>query len=361
MRLFNCSQCGQLLFFENTSCERCGRRLGYVPEQVSLVTLEQAGANWRPLDGSEAPAFRFCDNAGTDACNWLVPAASPDRFCLACRHNRMIPDLSDTGRLLLWRKMEHAKHRLFYALLRLRLPTPTRAEDAERGLVFDVLADPETPDAHPVLTGHDNGLITLALTEADDAERERRRAQMGEPYRTLLGHFRHEVGHYYWDRLVKDRDLLDPCRAVFGDDSQDYGEALKRHYDDGPPPDWQDNYVSAYATTHPWEDFAESWAHYLHIVDSLETASAFGIEIHPVVARDESLHAELDFDPYGHEQFSRLVDAWLPVTYAMNAMNRSMGLADMYPFILTGPVIRKLAFIHTLVHGTPEEIRRAAG
>jgi hypothetical protein len=91
----------------------------------------------------------------------------------------------------------------------------------------------------------------------------------------LLGHFRHEVGHYFWDRLVAtDPHQLEEFRVLFGDDRQDYGEALKRHYDEGAPANWQDTYISMYATMHPWEDFAETWAHYLHIVDTLETAGA---------------------------------------------------------------------------------------
>jgi hypothetical protein len=178
--------------------------------------------------------------------------------------------------------LEDAKHRLFYQLLRLRLPTPVQGE-AEEPLVFDFLADPPTPDGPKVMTGHDDGLITIALAEADDAERERRRASMGEPYRTILGHFRHEVGHFYWDVLVRDGTRLAECRAVFGNDEEDYGEALQRHYDKGVPSNWQENYISSYATTHAWEDFAETWAHYLHIIDTLEMARSLGMTVRPAV------------------------------------------------------------------------------
>jgi len=172
---------------------------------------------------------------------------------------------------------------------------------------------------------------------------------MGEPYRTLLGHFRHEVGHYFWDVLVRDAGKLEACRAVFGDDSQDYGEALKRHYEQGPPADWQDNFVSAYATTHPWEDFAETWAHYLHIVDTLEMASEFGIEVNPPADQIGGLTARVTFDPYVADDFGAIVNAWLPFTFAMNSVARAMGTRDLYPFILTPPVIHKLGFIHDLV------------
>ena len=210
--------------------------------------------------------------------------------------------------VVLWRLLELNKHRLFYTLQRLRLPLATRIDDPEHGLAFDFLAESPSPTGPKVLTGHDNGLITIALEEADDAERERRRTEMGEPYRSLLGHFRHEVGHYFWDVLVRDGGRLDECRAVFGDDRMDYGEALQAHYQNGAPADWQEHYVSAYATTHPWEDWAETWAHYLHIVDTLEMASAFGIRVQPRVVRDEALSTEIDLDPYRSASMQEIIE-----------------------------------------------------
>jgi len=349
MKLFRCQHCGQVLYFENVRCERCGHRLGYLPDTALLSALEEEGDGWRAL-GAPGRTWRFCDNATHDACNWMVPAASPSPFCACCRHNRTVPDLSLPANLLAWRRIEYAKHRLFYTLLRLRLPLVTRAEDPEEGLAFDVLAD--APDGGPrVMTGHDNGLITIALAEADDARREKRRVAMGEPYRTLLGHFRHEIGHWYWDRLVRDGGRLDRAREVFGDDRADYGQALQRHYNEGPPADWQERYVSTYATAHPWEDFAETWAHYLHILDALETAAASGLRVRPKVDREGVLEAEVDFDPYIAKDVTELTEAWLPLTFALNNMNRSMGLADLYPFILSPAVIAKLGFIHEMVHG----------
>jgi hypothetical protein len=355
MKLFSCQHCGHRLYFENTTCVRCKHRLGFIPSLMELSALEPAGDGlW---DALAAPGLikRFCDNAERNACNWLVPSDGPERFCKACRHNRTVPDLTDEANVRDWRKMELAKHRLIYTLLRLELPLPNRADDPKAGLVFDFLADPPGPHGAKVLTGHDEGLITLALKEADDAEREARRTAMGEPYRTLLGHFRHEVGHYYWDRLVRDGGHLAECRAVFGNDEENYEEALKRHYTEGAPANWQEHFVSTYATTHAWEDFAETWAHYLHIVDSLETASAFGLEVHPEMTADPDLHVEIRLDPYHERDFGRLIAVWLPLTYAMNQMNRSMGLGDMYPFILSADAIRKLAFIHGLVHARPGE------
>jgi hypothetical protein len=350
MKLFKCQSCGQLLHFENHTCERCGHALGFLPAAGTLSALEPDGPNWRAL-AAEGRAYRFCTNAEHGTCNWLVPAESEETFCRACRHNGVIPDLTVPAHLQAWRLIEFAKHRLFYTLLQLRLPLQTRAEDPEHGLVFEFLADPAVKGAPKVMTGHDNGLITIALPEADDVEREKRRKAMGEPYRTLLGHFRHEIGHHYWDLLVRDGGQLEACRAVFGDDSQDYGAALQRHYQEGPPADWQQSFVSTYATTHPWEDFAETWAHYLHIIDTIEMARAFGVRVNPRLDDTGALQADIDVNPYKAGDIQRIVDDWLPLTFALNGINRCMGQPDLYPFILTPPVIGKLGFIHDLVQG----------
>ena len=355
MKLFECQNCHQPLYFENTLCERCGHRLGYLPDVGTLSALDPTDHDgvWSALATSE-PLYKFCANADLDACNWMLPADSADTHCAACRHNRTIPDLSDTANLTRWRKLELAKHHLFYTLTNLKLPLQSRIDNPEEGLAFDFLTDTVAADGTvtPVLTGHAKGLITINVAEADDAEREKRRTEMGEPYRTLLGHFRHESGHYIWDRLVRDDPaLLERFRALFGDERQDYGEALKRHYADGAPADWQANFVSTYATAHPWEDFAETWAHYLHIVDTLETARAFGLRVRPRITEGAELEAEVDFNPHKARRIEDLIDLWLPLTYAVNSLNRSMGQPDLYPFILSAAVIEKLGFMNGMVRG----------
>jgi hypothetical protein len=247
-----------------------------------------------------------------------------------------------------WRKIEVAKHRLFYTLLKLRLPLVTRIEDPE-GLGFDFIADQDGGGGHAqVMTGHDSGLITINLAEADDPERERQRFEMGEAYRTLLGHFRHEIAHYYWGRLVACSSFLQEFRNIFGDERKDYATALHAHYAEGPPPDGPEHFVSAYASVHPWEDFAETWAHYFHMIDTLETAGGFGLTLRPKVAKGMELAARIDFDPH-HAPLERIIEAWLPLTFAVNSINRSMGLPDLYPFVLAPPVIVKLAFVHRLI------------
>ena len=354
MNLFACQSCRQPLYFENRHCTSCERRLGYLPTAHAVTALEREGREWRPLARPDL-LVRFCANADHDACNWLIAAGSGERFCIACRHNRIIPDLSSPRSWDRWRRLEAAKRRLFYTLLKLRLPLATRAEDPQ-GLVFDFLADPAegTGGGPTVLTGHDNGLITLNIAEADDVERERQRSAMGEPYRTLLGHFRHEIAHYYWNVLVQGDRSIERFRTVFGDEREDYGAALGRHYASGPPAAWQTSFVSAYASAHPWEDFAETWAHYLHIVDTLETANAFGMRVQPQLVAGQApppdLTARIDFDPHGNGELGRLIEAWLPLTFAVNSLNRSMGQPDLYPFVLSPTVIGKLGFVHERIH-----------
>jgi hypothetical protein len=400
MRLFNCQVCGQLLYFENTLCMKCGATLGYLPEQNMLSALdpveegpdgtdpvrheapltqsspEQAREDnaaqadgttpplrqydpwqtiWRAKAGAEG-TYRFCANAQHEACNWLLPADGPHRLCTACHFNRTIPDITDPVNKERWQKIEAAKRRAFYGFIQLNLPLVDRIKDPKAGLAFDFLAEPK--GGGQVMTGHEDGLITLAVVEADDAERVKRRTAMGEPYRTLLGHFRHESGHYFWDRLVRDGGLLNECRAVFGDDTQDYGEALKRHYATGAPADWQEHFVSAYATSHPWEDFAETWAHYLHIVDTLEMAHDFGLGIAPIADKTGDLAAEVNFDPYRSTDIQAMMGAWVPLTATVNSLNRCMGAADLYPFVLSPAVVDKLGFIQSLVHGTVPQLGR---
>jgi hypothetical protein len=344
MKLFECQHCRQPLFFENDTCDSCGRRLGYIPELGIMSSLEPDGDRWKAL-ADNTNLYRFCANAEFDACNWLVLADSPETFCAACRHNRMIPDLSVPQNVARWRKIETAKHRLFYTLVRLYLPRPTRTEEPESGLAFDFLQ--AAAPSKPVMTGHASGLITLSLSEADDSERERQRNAMEEPYRTLLGHFRHEIGHYYWDLLVRDPSGLDEFRRVFGDEREDYGAALKSHYEKGAPLNWPQSFVSSYASAHPWEDFAETWAHYFHMVDTLETAASFGLVVAPKMSK--GLMACIDFDAH-RADMERLIEAWIPLTFAVNSMNRSMGLPDLYPFVLSPPVIAKLAFVHERIN-----------
>jgi hypothetical protein len=353
MRLATCHSCGQLVYFENVSCTRCGAILAFAPDVLRVLTLEPVAVDKLQAIGEPGRSYRHCANrAGPEVCNWLVPADDPEPFCVACRLNHTIPDLSVEGNLDLWRRLETEKRRLVQSLLRLGLPVvPQRRDPA--GLAFDFLADtaPTFNETGKVLTGHASGLITLNIAEADPVVRERMRSEMAEPYRTILGHFRHESGHYYWDRLVRDTGWLPEVRALFGDDTEDYAQALERHYANGPAPGWQDRFVSAYAAAHPWEDWAETWAHYLHIVDTIETAAAFGLRVRPEVEAGADLSVEAPVEPTRQPDFQAVLDDWLPLTYALNSLNRSMGHDDAYPFVLAVPAVEKLALVHRIVRG----------
>lgn len=331
MRSFRCA-CGAQVFFDNTACLTCGRELGFVPEASELFVLSEGA------DGvTETPSGRYrkCLNyAAQGVCNWLVGADGASELCQACELNSVIPDLSKPENRAHWLEVEKAKRRLIFSLNRLGLPVVPKRQDAERGLAFDIKAD---DGDERVLTGHSDGLITLNLDEADAAEREKMRLAMKERYRTLLGHFRHEVGHYFWDRLVRDEGKLEAFRALFGDEQLDYAQALKAHYAKQPDPDYAGQFISHYAASHPWEDFAETFAHYLHLVDTLETAEHYGF-------------ASVEDAPR-HENFEALMDEWYRLSVALNALNRSMGLPDAYPFAISPIVKGKLGFVHQLIQG----------
>jgi len=353
MRLFSCSNCANVVHFENDGCVTCGSRLAFRSSTLDMVAIDSEGTHVLHDGRRDILTVSPCSNSRLGGCNWLVDDGHASGFCVACRHNVTIPDLSIIEHRHNWQRIELAKRGLFYSLLRFRLPLVTRNESPDGGLGFAFLADdPGKVGEGSVLTGHAEGLITLNIAEASDAEREARRVALGEPFRTLLGHFRHEVAHYYWNVLVRDRGAFDACRAVFGDERQDYGAALERHYREGPPAGWKNHFISAYAASHPWEDFAETFAHYFHIVDALDTADAFGLRTSPDVEADvPAIELDRTFDSYRLGSADSLIRAWVPLTLAINSINRSMGQPDLYPFVLSEPVFAKLAYIHALIRG----------
>jgi len=352
MKTLACERCGLRVFFENVACERCGAALGFVPDELEMGAFEIAddGAWQRLRDG--AAAQKPCLNyTSAQACNWMVPADSDATLCTSCQTTHILPALSEPDNLVSWRLIEQAKRRLVYSLLSLGLPVRSKADDPEHGVWFEFLQ--ELQPGQRVMTGHDNGIITLNIEEADDARREAVRHQMHEPYRTLVGHFRHETGHYYWDRLVDGTPWLERFRALFGDERADYAQALQAHYE-APRADWPEHFVSAYASAHPWEDWAECWAHYLHILDGLDTAAAWGLKLAspggpPVTAKPLEARAG--------SFAAALVERWLPISQFVNAMSRSLGLVDGYPFVIPPPVVEKLDFVHQVVASSA----RAAG
>ena len=324
MRAFACPNCGNLVFFENTTCLRCSTRLRFDPERLDLVAADPVV---EVLD---------CANLKLAACNWLAP--QPGALCRSCRLTRTRPPDSDAVGLEAFAVAERAKRRALVQLFELGLP------DVEEGkLAFDLLSSED----EPVTTGHLDGLITIDLAEGDDARREARRVELDEPYRTVLGHLRHELGHFAQPRLLTSEADWSAARELFGDERADYGAALERHYSQTSSVDWREQHVSAYAAMHPWEDWAETFAHYLHIHDTLQTAAAFGVRVDGPSAGPAApaLRATPPNQPES-AGFAELLGNWLPLTTVLNAISRSMGRDDLYPFTLAGAVIEKLAFVH---------------
>ena len=358
-RAYRC-RCGQPLFFGNNQCLKCGVALGFEPDSGLLLPLDPGAEPgvWVAADGAEYTRCANHDNAAL--CNWLLPRPAPaeapargafvQTLCRCCRLNRVIPDQTDPAGREAWASIEVAKRRLVSQLIALGLPVASKlSEDWAHGLAFDFLR--QMRGAPPVITGHAGGIVTLNIEEADDEVRERLRRALREPNRTLLGHLRHEVGHYYWDRLVEGTPWHEPWRALFGDETWDYQGALQRHYRDGPPWDWPARHVSAYAASHPWEDWAETWAHYLHMRDALDTASGFGLDASDV---------DLDTEPFSPEvlgmapdaqtpAFMAAVNAWVELSALLNELARSMGQPDICPFVLSPVAVRKLHFVHRVV------------
>jgi len=359
VKLFACPKCQQLVFFESVACTRCGQALAYLPDRelVSGIDLVDEPAGSLPGQAPHARIwrarvegggdYRLCRN-GTDyaVCNWVIPVEDASELCQACRLNRIVPPLSDPTARAAWARVEVAKHRLVYSLLHLGLAVEPDPEGEQPGLTFSFMQDSASAK---VWTGHSDGNVTINIAEADDPFREKIRVQLAETYRTLLGHFRHEVGHYYWARLVRSGDALSNYRALFGDERTDYAQAVKRHYEAGAPSDWPARYVSAYASAHPWEDWAETFAHYLHMVDTLETARAHGLTVRPRPTGGEAAHPGTISSRLDSHDFEDLLAGFVPLTLALNDLNRSMGLADPYPFVLCPPAVDKLRFVHGMV------------
>jgi hypothetical protein len=349
-RVYRC-RCGNPLFFANTQCLACGSQLGYLPDEGRVAALEAdlETGHWRAYDRPKA--LKFCANRALAAvCNWMVFADNASAYCVACRLNRTIPDLSVPDNVGYWADTERAKRRMVSQLLAMGLPVHSKLdEDPERGLMFDFLR--AAKGGPPVMTGHASGLITINVEEADNAKREAIRHAMHEPYRSLLGHFRHEIGHYYWARLIAGGKWLAPFRGLFGDERASYADALKRNYEQGPPADWANRHITAYAAMHPWEDWAETWAHYMHFTDSLGTALGYGVDLKRDEGRVRRFGPEALYepeDPYA-DRFLELVNSWLRMTVILNELSRSMGQLDFYPLVMSAPVVAKLQFIQMVV------------
>ena len=353
MRPYTCPKCQHSLFFENTGCLNCGATLGFDPVGLQMVAFDLPGvpeAPW-PLLADAGPPMQPCrTRLEYSACNWMVSDNDPQQLCQSCRLTATRPDLSVAGHRQMWAEYEQAKRRLVYGLLRIGLkPEPKQDPGDDLGLAFHFLAS--QPGQPPVMTGHDRGTIILSLDEANSVHRESVRSDFGEPWRTLLGHVRHETSHYLQFRWIEtDSDATSLFREVFGDERADYGQALARHHADGPPPDWAQHYISAYASSHPHEDWAETCAHVLLVQDAVETAQSWGLSLSSPVANAQSSADLLDAQSWS----DLLLSQWLPVAQFLNAINRSIGVADSYPFLMPTQVVRKMSTAARLLRGAAQ-------
>ncbi|CAN5418927.1 putative zinc-binding metallopeptidase [soil metagenome] len=326
MKSFRCRLCDNSLHFENSMCVSCGSALAFSRAERAIVPVSDAGT----YNDNTGLVWHVCANLNLSGCTWLAPVEGGQ--CSSCDLTRTRPSDDDLEGLVNFPAAEAAKRHLLVELDTLGFEVIGKDVDPDDGLAFDLLSSVE----ENVVIGHEEGVITIDLAESDDAYREKIRAKLAEPYRTMLGHFRHEFGHYAEWQLVRGSERMSRCKDLFGDESADYQEAIKRHYSEGPPDNWARSYISTYATMHPFEDFAETWSHYLHICDTIETAREYGL-----------------VTIGGLEAFSSFRDVvsgvWIPLSIALNQMNRSMGKDDVYPFVIPGPVLEKLDFVATLL------------
>lgn len=343
MKIFQCDHCDHPLYFESNTCENCGHLAGYRASDRKMLTFHHVGKNL--VSDHEKINYKYCKNQRYEVCNWVLLQDDPNNFCQACQLNRTIPNLSERKNFVKWKNLEVAKHRLIYQLQKIGLELSNKSNTNR--LRFDFIAKFNNAN---IMTGHANGVITILLSEADSVLREQRRKQLLEPYRTLIGHLRHEVGHYYWDQLVyPNSKVLEEYRSIFGDERQNYAEALQTYYQKEASQNWQESYISKYATAHAWEDWAETWAHYLHIMDMVETAHFFNLHVAPGDDLPKDMKTDVSFDPYKIEDFVLIVQTCEALSFAVNNINRAMGIPDVYPFVISKPVVEKLKFIHRLL------------
>ncbi|BBP44801.1 hypothetical protein THMIRHAS_01740 [Thiosulfatimonas sediminis] len=338
MRRFYCL-CGNEVGFHDHYCKHCGRDLAFDPQIGTMWSGELIAQDHffaHSANRGKAVKFRPCaQRFSAIGCNWLLLNEDEHCQCIACRSSRVIPDQSIQRNINRWYRLEQAKRQLFQTLLDLQLfnaAQPAVFQDLRFDFLEDRRSNPNLQLEH-VLTGHYDGLITLNAAEADEGFLHTMKEQMRERYRTLLGHFRHEIGHYFWLKFFTTEAQKRQFRSVFGDERDDYAHALERYYQQGNNNHWRSRFITPYASSHPHEDWAETWAHYLHIVDTLQTAQSYGISI---------------YEPQEHN-FNRWFVEWARVAQIMNALNRSMGLAEPYPFKLSEIVVGKLHFIDEVI------------
>jgi hypothetical protein len=349
LKVFHCTHCEHLVFFENATCVRCQHTLAYLQDRELVGALNPLpDGKWQCIVGDQQPLYRLCDNyARESVCNWAIPEQDPHSLCYSCRFTHVLPDLGQPANRTAWYKLEVAKRRLLYTLVRLGAAPISKADDSEKGLAFAFLADTSEVGTAPILTGHANGTITINVAEADDVERERRRAQLHEPYRALLGHFRHESGHYYWDRLIKDGPALETFREL----SATNGRIMRMRFT---------TIISKVRRQTGRAILSPPMPRHIPgrtgqkrgltiFTSSIRLKQQCGLALRPHRSDEPKLKHGLDPTVRGGQSFDQLLESWFPLTYILNNLNRGLGLPDGYPFVLSPSAIDKLRFVHSTV------------
>ncbi|WP_404385889.1 putative zinc-binding metallopeptidase [Caenispirillum salinarum] len=295
----------------------------------NLATAEGIPVAYDPQARAFLATPPFCANREVIGCNWIAPKQGA--FCRSCAMTALAPDTSIPNAIPNWAETEAAKRWVLDNLGRWHWFRP---EDPGAPPVFHMLAEGATP----VPMGHVAGTVTISVAEVDPVLRVTRREALEEPYRTMIGHMRHEISHMLWWRLSLREDFIAAFRSMFGDERADYGAALQRHYHEGPPPAWKSSYLTSYASAHPHEDWAETAAHLLHLTDITDSFTAAGLSSPDLPGRG--------WDPYSEPDAMRLIGVAANLVAGVNHVNRSMGLSDLYPFVLSDVALRKLTFVH---------------
>ncbi|MGM0912911.1 MAG: zinc-binding metallopeptidase family protein [Pseudomonadota bacterium] len=295
----------------------------------NLATAQGTPVAYDPQARAFLPMPPFCVNREVIGCNWIAPRQGA--FCRSCAMTALAPDPSIPDAMPNWAQTEAAKR---WVLDNLGRWNWFRPEDPGAPPVFHMLAEGPTP----VAMGHAGGVVTISVAEADTVLRTTRREALEEPYRTMIGHMRHEISHMLWWRLSLREDFLEAFRAMFGDEREDYPSALQQYFHDGPPPGWQSSFLTSYASAHPHEDWAETAAHLLHLTDITDSFVAASLSSPELPSPN--------WDPYMEPDAERLIHVAASLVARVNHVNRSMGLSDLYPFVLSDAARQKLAFVH---------------
>jgi hypothetical protein len=331
-------KCNRWLFFGNTACLGCDRSVGRCCACRAMASFSPASTSELFSCDNCHAEVQPCANRNLGICNCFANQtdSTGNVLCTYCEFTRVVPPHDSPDKFSRWRELESAKRRLLIQLSGLEFPPFASKFVPTCPLVFEFKEDTVLPDGsiEAVFTGHENGVITINAHEADSVRREQSRVAFNEPQRTLIGHMRHEYGHFL-DLCCIQGDLLRAKYVeLFGDPATvDYAEAKTRYYAQGPTGNWPESYVSAYASMHPWEDFAETVNVYLDLMALAETA------------RDQ-LGSNIDTSANGC--VATFISELLDLAITVSEFNFDMGLNALLPERFNDEVVCKLSYVHSL-------------